>query len=300
MPYCGYCGGKGKLEGDYLPCYSCNGRGDNGMDRRIPCNTCRGSGKADTRRTDICWNCGGSGLVADPPSKPPPKTKPSGSKPGSKPAPGGKDNSGTLDGIGKLMAAVAALIAWVWAHETIPDTPVSWFIFAGLAAMLTYAARKLIVFLAGVAGALMLFANRDDAEQKVNAPTTSETVTATPTVTARPATTSAKVRMFGFCVVNDLSERAYYTLALPGRQQSERQLIEPGHIRHGWESEAAFQRPPTMVQMHLEGAVDRYDLPLGSYDAARFDASDRPICGDGGLPVYSIRAGEFGLQVWVR
>ncbi len=203
------------------------------------------------------------------------------------------------------MAAAAAVLTGIWAHKTIPDTPASWFILAGLAAMLTYAARKLIVVLAGLAGLIVVFANKDEAEQKADRPAVPAAVTAAPAprpaaAAERPAAVPAKVRVIGFCVVNDLPQPAHYTLTLPGFSEGDREMIAPGEVRHGWEREDSFQTRPTIIQMTLEGAVDRYDLPLGSYDAARFGASESPTCGDGGLPVYAIRAGKAGLQVWVR
>ena len=68
-----------------------------------------------------------------------------------------------MNGIGKIMALVAAVAVGVMAKDRVPDQPVLWVIAAGVAAMMTYALRKLIVF--GAIAALIFFVLTSDRDK---------------------------------------------------------------------------------------------------------------------------------------
>lgn len=193
MATCTECQGMGTLDGGFPACPACNGRRHNGMDTRIACQTCRGSGKASARERVTCWRCHGKGRIADSPkpakSRPKPRVKhPSGGSSGSK-------EGGALDGVGKLLAIAAAMAAGVWAHRAMPDTPLAWFLFAGIAAAVAYALRTVIIVGGGIVAALAFFSGDRDADTS-----TGEAVTA---ASADPVTAQAEgTRVRGLCLSN--------------------------------------------------------------------------------------------------
>lgn len=87
--------------------------------------------------------------------------------PGKKPAPA-VEKPGTVDTIGKWMAAGAAILGGAWAHRTSPDEPVVWLIVAAIAAVATWWLRKLVIAAAVIAG-LLWFLTQNDSDEPAQA-----------------------------------------------------------------------------------------------------------------------------------
>lgn len=283
MAICGQCGGVGTLQGDYPACPQCNGRGDNGMDRRIPCQSCRGSGRASVRRTDTCWCCGGRGRVDDPAPKPVPTKTPA------KTATAKPRKGGTLDGIGKVMALAAAVGAGVWMKGRAPDEVASWFIAAGVAGALTYALRKFLIVGAAVVGGIYALAANKGGDDPPAAPARSAAIAAT-----------GQARLVGLCIVNDTSRDAHYKVAPEGGPQDDTNRLGPGQRTHHWAWADDFRKVPAIAVIDIDGALNIFDAPLGGYDADKQTGADTIRCGVNGLPEYVIRDGTAGAELWTR
>lgn len=289
MAICAYCQGVGQVQGDYPPCYSCNGRGDNGMDRRVPCPSCRGSGKAATRQMTTCTMCYGKGRTADPPAPAPrPVNATRGGAKGTRAKAGTKKagKSTLIDWIGAVLALLAAFGAVGYVGDRVADPPWVKVVAGGLAALLVYALRSVIV-IGGVAVAILVAVLGGRGDEPSQTPTTG--AGAVPLAEAAP-----RQRAFGVCVANDSGRQVEYVISYLDGDRAAPHRAAHGNV-HVYRSITA--KPDDMrdvMGIELVGHDVGYNLPVGEVHSI---ADEAMTCGTEGFPVYRIVQGEAGLEM---
>lgn len=284
MAICIQCQGAGNLQGDYPACPSCNGRGDNGMDRRLPCPSCRGSGKADTRRYDSCWNCGGTGRVADPPKPSPSDGKKAKTKKGAGASTGsGKSSEGGFtDKFGGFVAFWAAIAAAAYGYQQDPENPWLWLIFGVLGAAVTFALRKLILWGGIIFGALWLFGQSEDADQPV------QVASAVPLAVAG-ADRGGTTEVVGLCLMNNTTQALDYYFEHEDRPRSETHTLRSGHTGWHWWEGNPLPSIETPLRLDVDAVRSYWEVDLGRrsfrHDGPEISGDDIP-CGGSGLPKY--------------